>query len=141
MEIKKIRRLAVASGIAFLGFSCSASVGQARTMPGPNPWVYNLSDPTKGGILINGVKNSGTQILEIKDPYGQPIFGVGHFGGASVYGDHFRVFGGNDIFHPVIDIGPDSHINIRGTRPTVTINGQTLTSSDIAWIHKQRGIK
>ena len=106
------------------------------TLPtGPNPWNYTMTDPTKDGMTINGVPNSLAQIFLVKDPYGSPIFAVGHVGGATVFGDNFRLIGDAGFSTPVFNVDTHGTITLLGSAPKIVIGGETLTPADIKWIH------
>lgn len=124
--------------VASLAWSHHAKADSYHTN---NTWYYTMTDPNKDGMELKGVKGSLKQIFEVKDPYGAPIFSVGHVGGANVYGDDMRVFNGNNIFLPTAVIHPDGSIEItpQSVNPVVNIQGTILTKNDIDWIHAQRG--
>lgn len=123
---------AIGSGIAIRANSAKADDSYTG-----NTWYYTMTDPNKDGMELKGVAGSNRQIFEVKDPYGAPIFSVGHVGGANVYGDDLRIFNGGDVFDPTAIIYPDGHIEItaQSTNPVIVVNGQTLTANDIKWIH------
>lgn len=123
------------------GVAIHQQPSKADTTTTGNTWYYNMTDPNKDGMELKGVQGSLKQIFEVKDPYGAPIFSVGHVGGANVYGDMLRVFAGNDIFDPTAIIHPDGSIEITSyaSNPVVNIQGVYLTKADINWIHSQRG--
>lgn len=136
----------IAIGLAFIigatgaigsGIAIHNTPAKADSTTTGNTWYYQMTDPNKDGMELQGIKGSLRQIFEVKDPYGAPIFSVGHVGGANVYGDDLRVFNGNDIFNPTAVIYPDGHIEItaQATNPVIVVNGQTLTANDIKWIH------
>lgn len=124
--------LTTASGVAIHNNQARAAV-----TPGPNPWNYTMTnaDKTKDGMVITGETNSLSQIFLIKDAYGAPIFGVGHVGGATTFGDHIRLMGDLGLSVPVFDVDTHGTITLLGTAPKIVIGGQTLTPEDIAWIH------
>lgn len=125
------------TGAAFIAIACNPNPAHAATCLGVNPWNLNMTnaDKTKDGLTITGTTNSLAQILTVKDPYGAPIFSVGHVGGATVFGDHIRLIGDAGFNTPVVDMDTHGTISITGTNPKVVINGQALTAADIAWIH------
>jgi hypothetical protein len=94
-----------------------------------------MTDPNKDGMTINGVPNSLAQIFTVKDPYGAPIFAVGHVGGATVFGDHIRLVGDSGFSVPVFDVDTHGTVRLTGTAPAIVIGGETLTAKDIKWIH------
>lgn len=94
-----------------------------------------MTDPNQDGLTLNGVPNSLAQIFLIKDPYGNPIFAVGHVGGATVFGDHFRLIGDAGFDTPVFDVDTHGTITLLGSAPKIVIGGQTLTAKDIKWLH------
>jgi hypothetical protein len=99
-----------------------------------------MTNPAKDGMTINGVPGSLAQIFLVKDPYGAPIFAVGHVGGATIFGDHIRLMGDLGLSSPVFDVDTHGTVTLAGTAPKIVIGGQTLTADDIAWIHSQRGV-
>jgi len=107
------------------------------TATGQNPWNYTMTNPdkTKDGMVLNGTPNSLAQIFLVKDPYGAPIFAVGHVGGATVFGDHFRLIGDAGFSTPVFDVDEHGTITLSGSAPAIKIGGETLTAADIKWIH------
>lgn len=109
--------------------------GSAYATTTPNPWTYTMTVQGKDGLVVNGMQGSLNQILTVKDPYGAPIFSVGHVGGAGVYGDRLAIFPPNSVTSPVIVLGDDGRISITGPNAGVWVDGQLLTSADIAWIH------
>lgn len=127
--------LATASGVAINQNTACAAVD-----PGPNPWNYQITSPNDYGMVITGVPNSLAQIFQVRDPYGAPIFSVGHVGGAGVFGDRFAVFPPASSSNPVIVLDDNGRISLTGPSAGVWIDGQLLTSDDIAWIHSQRGV-
>ena len=96
-----------------------------------------MTDPNHDGMTITGVPNSLAQIFLVKDPYGSPIFAVGHVGGATVFGDHFRLIGDAGFSTPVFDVDTHGTITLTGSAPKIVIGGETLTADDIKWIHEQ----
>lgn len=136
--------LTAAAGIALL-FGCATSTpaeagsrtSYATTTVGTNPWNYTMTNPdkTKDGMVITGETNSLSQIFLVKDAYGSPIFAVGHVGGATVFGDHFRLIGDAGFSTPVFDVDEHGTITLSGTAPRIKIGGETLTADDIKWIH------
>ncbi len=66
------------------------------------------------------------QVFEIFDRNGSPIFSVGEFGGAGVFGDQLSVYPRNDVYHPVAQLR---------TNGTLMIGGQVITPRDISFIH------
>ena len=137
ITIGAILGLVIATGVAGVietQFPVKASA-QDITPPGTQPYTITLKDGTKDGLVIKDAPNALNQPLQVKDQYGAPIFEVHSVGGASVDGDSFKVFPPGDIFHPVIVLDPNGRISITGLNAGVWIDGQLLTSSDIAWIH------
>jgi hypothetical protein len=127
--------LTTASGVAI-----HANTARATVTPGPNPWNYQMTNPNDYGMVIKGTPNSLAQIFQVRDPYGAPIFSVGHVGGAGVFGDRIAVFPPTSVTSPVIVLDDNGRISITGPSAGVWIDGQLLTSDDIAWIHSQRGV-
>jgi hypothetical protein len=66
------------------------------------------------------------QEFTVWDPDGAPIFSVGEYGGAAVYGDMFSVYKPGDVYHPVIQLRYDG---------TILIGGQILTGRDVWFLH------
>jgi hypothetical protein len=135
--MNKIAALATIIGITLAtgSFCAATSHAQDITPTGTQPWRMTLRDGTKDGLVIHDAANALNQPFKVEDSNGWPIFEVHATGGASVDGDHFKIYGNGDIFNPVIDLAPDGSISITGAAAKVTLNGQTLTSADIAWIH------
>lgn len=125
------------TGVVGVGAAIKHNTANATVNPGPNPWVYTMTDGTKDGMTINADQSptSLTQIFLIKDRNGAPIFAVGKVGGATVFGDHFRLIGDAGFSTPVFDVAPNGTITLTGSAPKIVIGGQTLTAEDIAWIH------
>jgi hypothetical protein len=48
------------------------------------------------------------QELQVVDPHGAPIWSVGEYGGAGVYGDNLKVFAPETVFHPAVTISWES---------------------------------
>ena len=85
--------------------------------PAPgSPRVYTCDDP----------KCTNDQVFEIFDKNGAPIFSVGAYGGAGVFGDQLSVYAPKDVFHPVAQLR---------TNGTLMIGGQVITPRDISFIH------
>lgn len=118
-----------ASGVATLDAN-----GKLVQGVGPNPWNWTVTDGTNDGFTITGTTGSMKQLFTVKDYAGSPIFSVGSAGGAAVYGDHFKVFNGGDIFNPTTDIDPTGVITVTGTGHLV-LSGQTLSAADITALH------
>jgi len=66
------------------------------------------------------------QVFEIFDKNGAPIFSVGAYGGAGVFGDQLSVYAPKDVFHPVAQLRTDG---------TLMIGGQVVTPRDVAFVH------
>jgi hypothetical protein len=66
------------------------------------------------------------QEFTVWDPDGRPIFSVGEYGGAAVYGDQISVYKPGDVYHPVIQLRYDG---------TILIGGQILTGRDVSFLH------
>ena len=120
----------------------SVATANAQEIPGPNPWTFTLNDGNSDGVVINADSSatSLSQLLIVKDRNGAPIFAVGHVGGATVFGDHYRLIGDAGFSTPVFDVDTHGTIVIRGTAPKINVNGTILTKSDIQWIHTMRGL-
>jgi hypothetical protein len=92
-----------------------------------------MTDPHAAGLAIWGVRGGppgGTPETEWYDYLGQPIATMGQSGGFKVYGDQICVYPGGDVFTP------DACLRDNGT---VTVGGQVLSASDIAWLHHAEG--
>lgn len=91
-----------------------------------------MTDPDAAGLAIWGVRGGpagGTPETEWYDYLGQPIATMGQSGGFKVYGDQICVYPGGDVFTP------DACLRDNGT---VTVGGQVLSASDIAWLHQAK---
>ena len=135
--------LALAIGTTFAlgsGVAIHQNTARAAATPGPNPWNYQMTNPNDYGMVIKGTPNSLAQIFQVRDPYGAPIVSVGHVGGLGVFGDRMAVFPPTSVTNPVIVLDDNGRISITGPSAGVWIDGQLLTSADIAWIHQQRGV-
>lgn len=91
-----------------------------------------MTDPDAAGLAIWGVRGGppgGTPETEWYDYLGQPIATMGQSGGFKVYGDQICVYPGGDVFTP------DACLRDNGT---VTVGGQVLSASDIAWLHRAK---
>lgn len=138
--------IAVTIGGGLIAASCHPQPAHSTTTPrasigtfstGQNPWNYTMTNPdkTKDGMVLTGTTNSLSQIFLVKDAYGNPIFAVGHVGGATVFGDHFRLIGDAGFSTPVFDVDTHGTITLTGSAPKIVIGGETLTAEDIRWIH------
>lgn len=124
--------LALAALVA-VAVPLAGSTAQATTTG--NPWTWTVTNPSQDGMVINGTAGSLKQIWTIKDHLGAPIASVGEVGGLGVYGDRLAVFPPSSVTNPVIVLGDDGRISITGPNAGVYIDGQLLTSADIAWLH------
>jgi hypothetical protein len=91
-----------------------------------------MTDPDAAGLAIWGERGGpagGTPETEWYDYLGQPIATMGQSGGFKVYGDQICVYPGGDVFTP------DACLRDNGT---VTVGGQVLSASDIAWLHRAK---
>jgi len=91
-----------------------------------------MTDPDAAGLAIWGVRGGppgGTPETEWYDYLGQPIATMGQSGGFKVYGDQICVYPGGDVFTA------DACLRDNGT---VTVGGQVLSASDIAWLHQAK---
>lgn len=91
-----------------------------------------MTDPDAAGLAIWGVPGGppgGAPETEWFDYLGQPIATVGQTGGFKVFGDQICVYGGGNVFVPVACLLDNG---------TVTVGGQVLSASDIAWLHAAR---
>jgi hypothetical protein len=66
------------------------------------------------------------QEFTVWDPDGAPIFSVGEYDGAAMYGDMFSVYKPGDVYHPVIQLRYDG---------TIQVGGQVLTGRDVWFLH------
>lgn len=133
---RRLTRLALTSTVACALIPLGGAA-RAQTIPGPNPWNMTMTDGTKDGVVIKADPSptSLTQIFLVKDRNDAPIFAVGKVGGATVFGDHFRLIGDAGFSTPVFDVDTHGTITLTGTAPKIVIGGQTLTAADIAWLH------
>jgi len=91
-----------------------------------------MTDPDAAGLAIWGVRGGpagGTPETEWFDYAGQPIATMGQAGGFKVYGDQICVYPPTSVYTP------DACLQDNGT---VTVGGQALSASDIAWLHAAR---
>jgi hypothetical protein len=91
-----------------------------------------MTDPDAAGLAIWGVPGGpagATPETEWFDYLGQPIATLGQTGGFKVYGDQVCVYPPTNVFVP------DACLRDNGT---VTVGGQVLSPSDIAWLHAAR---
>ena len=91
-----------------------------------------MTDPDAAGLAIWGVPGGpagGTPETEWFDYLGQPIATLGQAGGFKVYSDEVCVYPPGNVFVP------DACLRDNGT---VTVGGQVLSASDIAWLHAAR---
>jgi hypothetical protein len=108
--------------------SCSA-VSPATAPPAQ---CLVMTDPSAAGLAIWGTPGGpagGTPETEWFDYLGQPIATLGQTGGFKVYGDQVCVYPPTNVFVP------DACLRDNGT---VTVGGQVLSPSDIAWLHAVR---
>jgi hypothetical protein len=89
----------------------------------PNPWQYTQTQDNYG-MVITGIADSLSQIFQIRDHLGAPIFSVGNVGGPAAYGDNMTVFDGS--FNVMCRLGLDG---------TLILDGSTLTNADIDSLH------
>jgi hypothetical protein len=91
-----------------------------------------MTDPHAAGLAIWGVPGGpagGTPETEWFDYLGQPIATLGQAGGFKVYGDQVCVYPQGNVFVPDACLRDDG---------TITVGGQVLSASDIAWLHAAR---
>jgi hypothetical protein len=91
-----------------------------------------MTDPDAAGLAIWGVPGGppgGTPETEWLDYAGRPIATVGQAGGFKVFGDQICVYPPGNVYTP------DACLEDNGT---VTVGGQVLSASDIAWLHAAR---
>jgi hypothetical protein len=91
-----------------------------------------MADPDAAGLAIWGVPGGppgGTPETEWLDYLGQPIATVGQAGGFKVFGDQVCVYPPGNVFVPAACLRDNG---------TVTVGGQVLSASDIAWLHAAR---
>jgi len=111
------------------GQSSCYAVSPAAAPPGE---CIAMNDPSAAGLAIWGVRGGppgGTPETEWFDYAGQPIATMGQSGGFKVYGDQVCVYPPGNVFVP------DACLRDNGT---VTVGGQALSASDIAWLHGAR---
>jgi len=91
-----------------------------------------MTDPDAAGLAIWGVPGGppgGTPETEWLDYLGQPIATMGQAGGLKVFGDQVCVYPPGSVFVPVACLRDNG---------TVSVGGQVLSASDIAWLHAAR---
>lgn len=137
----RIRSVLALAALAAVLVPLGGSTAQATTSATGNPWNWTMTVPNKDGMIIKGMPNSLHQIWTVEDPYGAPIVSVGHVGGLSVFGDQIRVFAPNTLDNPVAVIGFDGRVSLSGPNAGVYIDGQLLTSADIAYLHSLQAAK
>ena len=84
--------------------------------------------PARGAPRIyscDSASCANDQVFEVFDKNGAPIFSVGEYGGAGVFGDQLSVYA-KDVFHPVAQLRTDG---------TLMIGGQVITPRDISFVH------
>ena len=72
--------------------------------------TVTFNEPASGSsIVVNGANNL-SQIFEVFDHFGNPIFTIPTSGGASMLGDDLSVFPSGDVFNPTFRVyGAASH--------------------------------
>jgi len=91
-----------------------------------------MTDPDAAGLAIWGVPGGpagGPPETEWFDFLGQPIASMGQAGGFKVFGDQICVYPPTSVYVP------DACLRDNGT---ITVGGQALSASDIAWLHAAR---
>jgi hypothetical protein len=91
-----------------------------------------MTDPDAAGLAIWGVPggpSGGTPETEWLDYLGQPIATMGQAGGLKVFGDQACVYPPGNVFVPAACLRDDA---------TISVGGQLLSASDIAWLHAAR---
>jgi hypothetical protein len=126
--------LASAGAVLLPGGQAAGQTGCAVKPPATSPpeQCLAMTDPAAAGLAIWGVRGGppgGTPETEWYDYLGQPIATMGQSGGFKVYGDQICVYPGGDVFTP------DACLRDNGT---VTVGGQVLSASDIAWLHQAK---
>lgn len=131
--------LATAGAVVLPGGQAAAVQAEAQATcvvkpPATSPpaQCLTMTDPDAAGLAIWGVRGGppgGTPETEWYDYLGQPIATMGQSGGFKVYGDQICVYPGGDVFTP------DACLRDNGT---VTVGGQVLSASDIAWLHQAK---
>lgn len=86
-----------------------ASPAQGKTTPGSRPLPSKTLPGTQlpDGQLVyicSQVPCADNQELEVFDTYGNPIFSVGEYGGASVFGDNFAVYAPGNVWTPAMTV-------------------------------------
>lgn len=89
----------------------------------PNPWQYTQTVDNYG-MVITGIAGSLSQIFQVRDNLGAPIFSIGQVGGPAAFGDNMSVFDGS--FNLMCRLGLDG---------TLILDGSTLTNADIDSLH------
>ncbi len=108
----RFRSAAVAVSAAILGALLAVTAiapAQAETTTTANPWTYQMTDPTKDGLVIRGTTGSNNPFI-VYDPYVQPIVAVGEYGGFKVFGDCSAVNRGDDVYHSQVTLCADEPV-------------------------------
>jgi len=141
---KTMIRAAIIAGVCVAaGVTAITALRSARAAGRPSCYAVSpatappaqclvMTDPDAAGLAIWGVPGGpagGTPETEWFDYLGQPIATLGQAGGFKVYGDQVCVYPPGNVFVP------DACLLDNGT---VTVGGQVLSASDIAWLHAAR---
>ena len=138
-----IRTALIGGACVVLGISAMVVLWPARAAGRPSCYPVSpattppaqcltMTDPDAAGLAIWGVPGGppgGTPETEWFDYLGQPIATMGQSGGFKVYGDQICVYPPTNVFVP------DACLLDNGT---ITVGGQVLSPSDVAWLHAAR---
>lgn len=143
MRKRTVRAALIAGVCVTLGVTATTVLWPAQAAGRPSCYAVSpatapparclaMTNPGAAGLAIWGVPGGpagGAPETEWFDYLGQPIAAMGQTGGLKVFGDQVCVYGGGNVFVP------DACLLDNGT---VTVGGQVLTASDIAWLHAAR---
>lgn len=92
--------VAVVAGALLMALAAQPGTpAQAQTTTVDNPWTFQMTNPGQGLVIV-GPTSGNTQLLELRDYLGNPIFVCNAAGGCAVLGDDLSTFGGGDVFNP-----------------------------------------
>ena len=120
--MSKLGTIVIAGVVAAIVSLATASTQPAAaTTPvvTDNPWTYQMTNAGQQGLIIIGPTTGNTQLLEIRDWAGNPIFACNAAGGCAVLGDNLSTFGGGDVFNPTNMLLENGGIQIGKGGPTL----------------------
>ena len=143
MRKRTVRAALIVGACVTLGVTATTTLWPAQAAGRPSCYAVSpatappsqclaMTNPDAAGLAIWGVPGGppgGAPETEWFDYLGQPIAAMGQTGGFKVFGDQVCVYGGGNVFVP------DACLLDNGT---VTVGGQVLSASDIAWLHAAR---